>query len=319
MTHRTKSLIAGAAILAVSGFAPLTAANAAEPDSCQSLVFSDVGWTDITATTALTTTVLNSLGYKTEIKILSLPVTYTAMSKGDVDIFLGNWMPTQENDLRAYRDSGAVETLRTNLTGAKYTLATNAAGAEMGITDYTDLAKHEDALAGKIYAIEPGNDGNRLLLEMVAEDRYGTGTFEIVESSEQGMLGQVARMDSAKKPVVFLGWAPHPMNSQFEITYLSGGDDTFGPDFGGARVDTNIRQGFAEECPNVGKFLSNLEFTLPMENEMMGKILNDGEDPATAARDWLKENPDAAMPWLDGVTTFDGEDAQSAFTAALGL
>ena len=33
------------------------------------------------------------------------------------------------------------------------------------------------------------------------------------------------------------------------------------------------------ECPNVGKLLANLEFTLPLESEIMGKILDDGEDP----------------------------------------
>ena len=310
-----------AALLLSSGLAaPVMApvmAVAAEPESCREVVFSDVGWTDISATTALTATVLQALGYQPEIKILALPVTYTAMATGDVDVFLGNWMPTQENDVRPYLESGTVETIRTNLTGAKYTLATNQAGADLGIADYADLAPHADALDGKIYAIEPGNDGNRLLLEMVAMDRFGTGAFEIVESSEQGMLAQVARADRAGAPIVFLGWEPHPMNSQFSLTYLSGGDEVFGPDFGGARVDTNIRQNYAQECPNIGAFLSNLEFTLPMENEIMGRILNDGQDPQTAARGWLGENPDAATPWLAGVTTFDGGDAEAALREAL--
>jgi glycine betaine/proline transport system substrate-binding protein len=67
----------------------------------------------------------------------------------------------------------------------------------------------------------------------------------------------------------------------------------------------------------VGKFLQNLEFTLPMESEVMGMILNDGQDPMDAAKEWLTANPDAAMPWLDGVTTFDGNDAASALTEAL--
>ncbi|KGJ03587.1 glycine betaine/proline transport system substrate-binding protein [Paracoccus halophilus] len=300
-----------AAALAASG------AMAQEPVACRQVVFSDVGWTDISATTALATTVLQALGYQTEIKILSLPVTYTGMAQEDIDVFLGNWMPSQENDIKPYRDSGTVEVLRTNLTGAKYTLATNQAGADLGIDDFARIAEHKDALDGKIYAIEPGNDGNRLLLEMVAENKFELGTFEIAESSEQGMLAQVARADSAGEPIVFLGWEPHPMNSQFKMTYLAGGDDIFGPDFGGARVDTNIRAGYVEACPNVGKFLQNLEFTLPMENEIMGMILNDNESPADAAKAWLKANPDAAKPWIEGVTTADGGDAAAALDEAL--
>ncbi|AGT07984.1 choline ABC transporter substrate-binding protein [Paracoccus aminophilus] len=310
MTVRSLMLATALTALALPAFA-------AEPDSCKDVVFSDVGWTDISATTALATTVLQDLGYKTEIKILSLPVTYTAMAKGDLDVFLGNWMPTQENDLKPYRDAGTVETLRTNLTGAKYTLATNQYGKDLGITDFAQIAAHKKDLDGKIFAIEPGNDGNRLLLQMVADNKFDTGTMEIVESSEQGMLAQVARATGAKKPIVFLGWEPHPMNNQFQMTYLAGGDDVFGPNFGGARVDTNIRQGYAKECPNVGKFLENLEFTLPMENDVMGKILNDGDDPAKAAKAWLKANPDAVKPWLVGVTTVDGGDAQAAIDAAL--
>ena len=41
-------------------YASFAAGNAwaADPDSCQSVRFSDVGWTDITATTALTSTCL---------------------------------------------------------------------------------------------------------------------------------------------------------------------------------------------------------------------------------------------------------------------
>lgn len=305
----TASLVIGAALAGP--------ALAAEPDECRQVVFSDVGWTDITATTALASTVLQALGYETETKLLSVPVTYTALSTDDVDIFLGNWMPTMEADIAPYRDAGTVDTVRTNLTGAKYTLATNKAGADLGITDFSKIAEHKDALDGQIYGIEPGNDGNRLLLDMVANDKFGLGTFEVVESSEQGMLAQVARADAANQPVVFLGWEPHPMNAQFDMTYLTGGDEIFGPDLGGAEVRTNTRHGFVGECPNLGKFLQNLEFTLPMENEVMGKILNDGQEPLEAAKDWLTANPDAAMPWLEGVTTFDGNDAQAALTEAL--
>ncbi|SET15675.1 choline ABC transporter substrate-binding protein [Paracoccus homiensis] len=305
-----------AAALAL-GTALTSPAFAAEPDQCHSVVFSDVGWTDITATTALASTVLQSLGYDTETKILSVPVTYTAMSTDDVDVFLGNWMPTMQADIAPYTEAGTVDTVRTNLTGAKYTLATNKAGADLGIDDFAKIAENKDALDGKIFGIEPGNDGNRLLLEMVAGDQFGLGTFEVVESSEQGMLAQVSRASNSDSPIVFLGWEPHPMNAQFEMTYLTGGDDVFGPDLGGAEVRTNTRAGYISECTNVGKFLQNLEFTLDMENEVMGKILNDGEDPMDAAKGWLKANPDAATPWLDGVTTVDGNDALAAFNEAI--
>ena len=307
----TISRLALVAALATAG-----AAGIAQAD-CNSVTFSDVGWTDITATTAATTVILEALGYDTDIKVLSVPVTYTSMDRGDVDVFLGNWMPTMEGDIAPYREKGSVDTVRANLEGAKYTLATNAAGAALGINDFADIAAHADELDETIYGIEPGNDGNRLILDMIEADAFGLKAFDVKESSEQGMLAQVDRATKRDEPIVFLGWEPHPMNANFDLTYLSGGDDWFGPDFGGATVYTNTRAGYVEECPNVGKLLTNLEFSLQMENEIMGAILNDGTDPDEAATAWLKANMGVLDGWLDGVTTLDGGAAKDAVTAAL--
>jgi len=234
------------------------------------------------------------------------------MASGDIDVFLGNWMPTMEGDIAKYREEGSVDTVRANLEGAKYTLAVNKAAADMGIKTFADIAANADALEGEIYGIEPGNDGNRLIQSMIDENAFDLGEFEVVESSEQGMLAQVQRATRKEEPVVFLGWEPHPMNANFDLTYLEGGDDYFGPDLGGATVYTNTRAGFVEECPNLGKFLNNLEFTLEMENEIMGAILDDGEKPEEAAAAWIKANSDVLSTWLDGVTTVDGGDAMEA-------
>lgn len=293
-------------------------AQAADPESCTAVRFSDVGWTDITATTALASTVLEAMGYEPSAQVLSVPVTYTSLKNGDIDVFLGNWMPTMEADIAPYRDEGSVETVRTNLVGAKYTLAVNSAAAELGIADFADIAAHAGALDQSIYGIEPGNDGNRLIQDMIDGDVFGLGDFEVVESSEQGMLAQVARAVKRDEPVVFLGWEPHPMNANFELTYLEGGDDFFGPDLGGATVATNVRAGYTDECPNVGTLLSNLEFSLAMENEVMAAILDDGKDPMDAAVSWLTANPETLETWLDGVTTIGGEPALNAVTASLG-
>jgi glycine betaine/proline transport system substrate-binding protein len=305
-----KTSLSAAALAATAGSA---IAN------CDNVTFSDVGWTDITATTAATTVVLGALGYETDIKVLSVPVTYTAMAEGDIDVFLGNWMPTMEGDIAKYREAGTVDTVRENLEGAKYTLAVNAHAKALGINSFADIAAHADALDGKIYGIEPGNDGNRLIQSMIDSDAFGLSDFEVAESSEQGMLAQVARATKKDEPVIFLGWEPHPMNANFDMGYLSGGDDYFGPDLGGATIYTNTRAGYVSECANVGTFLGNLKFSLAMENEIMGAILDDGTDPDKAATAWLAAHPDAYMPWLEGVTTMDGGDALAAVKAALDM
>jgi glycine betaine/proline transport system substrate-binding protein len=301
--------------------AMLTAASAfaAEPASCKAVRFADVGWTDITATTAVTSAILEGLGYQPKTQVLSVPVTYTSLKNKDIDVFLGNWMPTQTADREPYEKDGSIEVIGPNLVGAKYTMAVPTYLYDAGLKSFDDIAKFKDKLGGKLYGIEPGNDGNRLILGMINDDKYGLKGFELVESSEQGMLAQVQRAGAKKEPIVFLGWEPHPMNTRHSLKYLSGGDDVFGPNFGGAEVYTNIRTGWAKECSNAGKLIGNLKFTLTAENTVMDYILNEGMEPEKAAAKWLKANPDVWSPWLEGVTTLDGKPGLAAVKAALKL
>lgn len=293
-------------------------ASAAEPESCDTVRFSDVGWTDISVTTAMTSEVLESLGYKTKTTMLSIPVTYKSLAAGkDLDVFLGNWMPTTENDIKAYRDAGTVETVRANLEGAKYTLAVPDYVYNAGLKDFSDIAKFKDKLNGQIYGIEPGNDGNRLIQSMIDKNAFGLKDFKVVESSEAAMLSQLTRSTRKNEWIVFLGWEPHPMNTKNHMKYLTGGDDYFGPNFGQATVYTNVRKGYTQECSNVGKLLQNMVFSLKMENQLMDAVLNDKQKPRDAAKAWIKANPQVLDSWLAGVSSRDGKPALQVAKAQL--
>lgn len=286
--------------------------STAHANSCSEVRFSDVGWTDITATTAITTELVKGLGYSPKTQLLSVPVTYNSLASGELDVFLGNWMPTMEADIAKYREAGTVETIRANLTGAKYTLAVNKAAYDGGVRTFADIVKYKKKFRSRIYGIEPGNDGNRLIQEMLDKNAFGLKKFKLVESSEAGMLSEVQRAERRNRWVAFLGWEPHPMNSNFAIEYLDGGDDWFGPNFGGATVLTNTRKNYSQECPNMGKLLKNLEFSLAMENEVMGAILDENKKPEQAAKEWLQNNPAALNGWLEGVNTLEGEPGLTA-------
>ena len=101
-----KSLIGVLAAAALLGAAHQAAA--AEAASCKTIKFSDVGWTDITATTAITTEIFKGLGYTPKINVLSVPVTYASMKNKDIDVFLGNWQPSMENDRKPYVEDKSV-------------------------------------------------------------------------------------------------------------------------------------------------------------------------------------------------------------------
>ena len=294
--------------------------HAAEPAQCATVNFSDVGWTDITVTTAVASTLLDALGYTTKTTMISVPVTYKSLADGkNMDVFLGNWMPTMENDIKPYRDAGTVETVRANLENAKYTLAVPEALYNKGLKDFADLPKFKQELGAKIYGIEPGNDGNRMIQTMIDKNAFGLkdAGFKVVESSEAAMLSQVDRAQRRGTDVVFLGWEPHPMNTRFKMKYLTGGDDFFGPNYGQATIYTNTRKGYSEECSNVGQLLKNLVFSLDMESTLMGEVLDKKIKPNVAAKAWLKQNPQVLDTWLAGVTTLDGKPGLEAVKASL--
>ncbi len=308
---RMKSIVAG---LGLATFLSTSAAFAADPASCKTVRLSDVGWTDIQATTGVASVLLTALGYEPQVIQLSVPVTYASLKNKDLDVFLGNWMPSMTNDIKPYTEDGSVETVSENLTGAGYGIVVPDYVAAAGVKTLTDLGKFKDKFGAKIYGIEAGNDGNRIILDMIKNPADNLEGFELVESSEAGMLTQAEQSMKNKEWIAFLGWTPHPVMGAMKITYLDGMGDS---GFGAATVHTNVRKGYMSECPNVGKFIANLKFNLDMEGEMMDAILKGG-DANTVASDWLKKHPDAVTPWLNGVTAFDGGDAAAAVKTALG-
>lgn len=313
MSMKLKALL-GIMALGVSLTAMAGAAAAGDAETCKKVRFSDVGWTDIQATTGVANVLLQALGYEPEVQVLSVPVTYQSLKNKDIDVFLGNWMPSMAGDVKPFIDDGSVESISQNLEGAGYGLVVPTYVADAGVKSLKDIGTNKDKFDSKIYGIEPGNDGNRIVLGMIDNKDNGLTGFELVESSEAGMLSQAEKSMQSNEWIVFLGWTPHPVMGEMKITYLDGMGDS---GFGAATVHTNVRKGYVGECPNVGKFITNLKFNLSMENHMMDAILK-GTEANAAATDWLKANPDAVKPWLEGVTTFDGGDAAAAVKAKLG-
>jgi glycine betaine/proline transport system substrate-binding protein len=312
-----KRVVGFIAVASMLAFSQTSAAG--DPPQCKQVRFSDVGWSCITATTAIAANLLEGLGYKPKIDVLSVPVTFQSLANKDLDAFLGLWLPTQASMIDPYFDKGQIDKVATNLEGAKYTLAVPTYVHAAGVKSFADLAKHKDKFGGKIYGIEPGNDGNQIIQSMIDKDAFGLKGWEVVESSEQGMLSQVQRATKRNKWIVFLGWEPHPMNARFDMGYLAGGDDYFGANFGGATVYTLSPSGYTKQCPNAGKLLKNLKFSLALENEIMGYMLTDGMDPTAAAMKTVKKHPEMVDQWLAGVTTFKGSDGTAAVKAHLGM
>lgn len=284
-----------------------------EPESCRAPRIADGGWSDNTAQNALAMTVLRHLGYEPKDQLLAVPVILESLKNKQIDIWLDNWMPSQTTEVTPYLDAGTIESYAVNLEGAGYGPVVPDYVAEGGVKSLGDLAAQGEKFGRKMYGIEPGNDGNRILQGKIDDPTNGLKDWSLVESSEQGMLAQVEKELGKKNWIIFLAWTPHPVMGKMPISYLSGFEkDGFGP----ATIHTLVRAGYGTECANLGRFLKNLKFTIEMEGAVMEDILAN-KDAAQSAAAWLKANPAVLDQWLEGVTAWDGSDGKAAVLAKL--
>ncbi len=281
----------------------------AEDAACATVKLGDPGWSDIAVTNGIARFLLDGLGYQTQSQTLAVPIIFAGLQKGQIDVFLGNWMPAQQSNYDTFVASGEVDQVTENLSGTEYTLAVPTYAFDAGVKTFADLDRHADKFGRKLYGIASGSPANESIRQMIAADEFGLGDWQLVESSEQAMLVQVGRAVRRDQYVVFLGWTPHPMNVQYDMKYLKGGEKYFGDS---GQVNTLARKGYAAQCPNVGKLLANLRFTQDMENAIMNQVLSKEAGNEAAIKAWISANPQVLDGWLKGVTTRDGGDALAA-------
>ncbi|WP_079435106.1 choline ABC transporter substrate-binding protein [Zoogloea sp. LCSB751] len=318
-----KRLLASTCLALAAAAVSATASAAAPVDApaCQTVRLASPGWADIDATNALAGAVLKGLGYRPAVQTLSVPVTYQGLKSGQVDVFLGNWMPAQRELTEPFFRQGQVERLATNLDKARFTLAVPDYVAKAGVRSFADLQAHADKFGKRFYGIEPGAPANQILRQMIAGKAYGLSGWTLVESGDAALLAQLERSfkSDAKPWMVFLAWEPHVINTRFPITYLQGGDAHFGPDYGAATVSTVSRKGYAAQCPNLGRLFGQLRFSVALENEMLKQTVGERVEPGQAALALIKRHPELLDGWLKGVVTSQGGDGLAAVRHSLGL
>lgn len=286
--------------------------------SAQTVDFGYVEWPGVTVKTQVAAQILDALGYDTEARSFSVPITLKGLSEGDLDVFLGVWRPSMDPMVQPYLDEsgdGTVTLVARNLEPTIYRPAVPNFVTEQGITSLADVAENAELFDNRFYGIEPGNDGNEIVREMIENDTYGFGVMEIVESSTQGMLSAVERAIERDEPIVFLGWSPHWMNNLYDISYLDDPQNIWGGD---GYVATGLNSEFAANNPNLVTFFERFSIMPAVQDEWIDEYSRQGRDPAAVAENWIRANLEMITGWVDGLETTNDDDAVSALRERFG-
>ncbi|WP_240050978.1 glycine betaine ABC transporter substrate-binding protein [Metabacillus litoralis] len=94
---------------------------------------------------------------------------------------------------------------------------------------------------------------------------FGLEGYKYQSANEAAMFAEAKRAIIAKEPIIFLGWRPHSMFTQFDLKFLEGQDNYFKKD----NVYVISYKGIEEEFPEAYEILSNRSIDVSDLEEML--------------------------------------------------
>ena len=270
-----------------------------------------VQWPGVTIKTHVVKKLAEYLGYEGKMTSGSQAIVFKGMDTGDIDVFLGNWMPTMKIHYDKYSEKGSVEEVTVNLSEVVYKTAVPKYVWDAGVKSLADLNDYPEKFDRTIYGIEPGNEGNLIIKKAIENNTYNLKDWTLKASSTAGMLSEVKRHIDNNEWVAFNGWKPHYMNVMFDIKYLEDPEEIWGS---GERVLTVVRSGFEKDSPNFYKLLSQFKITADIQNKWIYDYKKEGKEPEVVAENWIAEHQDTVNEWVKGVKAIDGREAKEVIS-----
>ncbi|SDL26730.1 glycine betaine/proline transport system substrate-binding protein [Franzmannia pantelleriensis] len=312
----TAPLTSSRALLAGSLLAGLALPTQADDAT---LDFGVPAWPGITVKTEIAEQLLAPLGYQTRTHELGLQVVYQGMDSGDIDVFLGGWMPAQRDMFDPREADDRLRAVANNVDGAQMTLAVPEYLYEQGIQSFADLDANREQFDGQIHGFGAGSAASEILEAAIADDVWGLGDWRLVDTSEVGMLSAARDAISREEAIVWVGWTPHWMNLELPMRYLDDPQDLFGENNGESDVLTILRSDFAEANPELVSFFEAFTFSAEEQSWMIQEYGQQERDLDEVAAEWIRDNVERVEAMLADVNDRDGEPAWPQVQAALDL
>lgn len=161
----------------------------------------------------------------------------------------------------------------------------------------------------EIIGIDPG--AGIMKATASAIEQYGLSDWKLIEGSGAAMTAMLDKAVKAEKPIIITGWTPHWMFAKYDLKYLDDPQKVYGE---AEEIHTLARKGLKEDQPTAYEFLDRFEWTSDEMGEMMTAI-QDGQDPAAAAKAWADSHEDRVNSWTQGLTPVNGDKLKLSYVA----
>ncbi|MFC0266843.1 ABC transporter substrate-binding protein [Kushneria aurantia] len=309
-------LIYPLAMSIMSAALPLSAAASDQADEVRFIV---PPWPGVTVKTEIVSQLLKPLGYASERLDMSSTVGYRALGTGDADAFLGGWLPAQQESYDAAMADNQIVDLGNNVDGARMGFAVPGYVYDAGVTSATQIddPENRERFGANFYAIESGSTTSDFIRNAIANDTYGLGDWNLIESSTPGMLSAVDAAWNREEWVVFYGWTPHWMALKYDMHILADPEEVYGPNQGRSDVRTILARTFSDANPNLTHFLDQVTFSADEQSAFIRDYGLKEQAVEVVAHNWIEANPERVAEFLQGVETRDGQPGLPAVEEAL--
>lgn len=248
-----------------------------------------VSWDSEIASTNVVGTVLEDLGYDVTMTALDNAIVWESIATGDADGMVSAWLPqTHGPQLEQHEDN--IVSLGVNLEGALVGLV---------VPEYMDvdsIADLSDEAGQTITGIEAGA-GVVAGAEEALEVYDNLEGWSVQTSSSGAMVTELNSAYQNEEEIIVTGWSPHWKFSSYDLKYLEDPEGVFGD---AEVIETFVRQGLEDDMPEAYQVLDNFYWETEDMEEVMLEI-EEGADPADAARNWVDNNQDIVSEWTEGL------------------
>jgi glycine betaine/proline transport system substrate-binding protein len=166
------------------------------------------------------------------------------------------------------------------------------------VDSIADLQGKAETFGGQVIGIEAGSGLMRVSREDVVPAYNLGGEYEVVEGSTPAMLAELQKAIADQEPIVVTLWQPHWAYGKWDLKNLADPEGALGkPD----SIHIVAREGFADDFPEVTRWLKNFSLTNAPLAQLEVKIQQAGQgNEKEAARAWIKQNKDLVDSWLQG-------------------